>query len=802
MFGAGVGVGERFSVKNGWDEISGGRKPGINLVVIDGANGSVIATRNFATHSSQTYSDYLALFIDTIPLGRIVCAAVSSNGGRYLNVNGRRALMTLGADKTNPITDISSLVIIGIKGARHGHAIERLISSATSPAQITGRILLKSFNQPTIEITAESAALSHQHDKFAIITINRTVVDIPYVGYKRGLNVVVVNEKTGTILHSQVFDTSVEAGAYSASSQFVELVDSQPEGRIVVIAIKDEAIAHLSEEAKQACENIGSAFIRQVHYRGSWALVGRKGAAIGTVPESASNSKPVKSMFALTLSTENDIMCQINVQTSMFNGIGNNISVNGVVTTHSDSTTKGNLLALLRDGECAVEWSMSFTSSSQLFYAIKSIPPGRTVVVNLAYFYRYLTESARAALESIGSAKISSLAFTYTFAIIGRKGAPKGFVPEQSYNEENKALGASVRVHPVNSTFLSLQSSLSDANIRVNGAYFPLPSDYEQGLLAVVFNETNINKYQVHSFNVNSSQDIEQFVDLIDSLPNGTVVALVTNDAEPLNQTDVLREALQGLGSRYISEALDGACWALIGHKGAVEGTVLEASSNDGPTEITTHTLPTPVVHDNTSCTIFVESSGTGSLGGQQLTINGQNVTNSYWYDDGMRLAILKEDSCELDHIYRYRTYAYYPAFNDIAAKIAAIPAGRIVIASVYGSTFPNKIHSYFHEYYERGKRALESIGSSLFRNVGYRDAWAIIGRKGAAMGSVPEAYVRGTPSSAVAVGGTMKLSKSCENELYQIDCLVSLSGESNTLISLCAVTVSPYIAFKCKQKY
>ena len=34
-----------------------------------------------------------------------------------------------------------------------------------------------------------------------------------------------------------------------------------------------------------------------------------------------------------------------------------------------------------------------------------------------------------------------------------------------------------------------------------------------------------------------------------------------------------------------------------------------------------------------------------------------------------------------------------------------------------------------------------------MIRNVGFRDAWAIIGRKGAAKGSVPETYDANTAS-------------------------------------------------------
>ena len=796
MFSAGIGVGERFSVEKDWNEISGGRKVGINLVVINEANGSIIATENFATHKSESFSNQLAVFVDKIPLGRIVCAAVSFDGCRYLKWHGVRALMMLGSDNVNPPIYGGSWALIGVKGAGRGQAIEKVLSSGISPAQITSRINLKSFRQPFIEITAESAGQNYKHGKYVIVTINDTVVDIPYVGYNRGLNVVIVNEKTGEILHSQVFDTSATTAAYSASAQFVELINRQPEGRIVVIVIKDDAIAHLSEEAIQACESIGSAFIRQVSLGGSWAIVGRKGATIGSVPESASNSLPVKSMFALTPSTENDVMCQINVQSSKYSGMGNNISVNGVIHSHTSPTTEGNLIALLKDGDCSVERSETFTTSSELVNIMKRIPPGRIVIVNLARNYRSLTDSGRAALEAIGSAKFNSLAFPHTFAIIGRKGAPKGFIPEQSYDGENRALGASIPGHPVTDSYMHLEASSSSAKIEVNGAHFLLPSEYDQGLLAVVFNETNINKYYVQAFNVNSSQGIEQFVNLTNSLPTDSTVALVTNDGGPLNQSEVLKGVLEGLGSSYISETGDGGCWAFIGQKGAghVQGSVVEVANNDGPTEITIHIPPPTRLHDETSCAIFVESSGTANLRELQLTINGQNVNTSLLSGQGIRLAVMKQEICELEYIRTYQTYTSHTAVADLITAISAIPAGRIVIASVYGSAYPAKPYYRYRDRLERAKTAFESIGSYLFHNVHYRDAWAIIGRKGAPLGSVPEEFLHGTPSSAVAVGGTMKLSKSCENELYQLECLLSSSGEQDTLVSLCTVMLSPYI--------
>jgi Interleukin-like EMT inducer len=54
----------------------------------------------------------------------------------------------------------------------------------------------------------------------------------------------------------------------------------------------------------------------------------------------------------------------------------------------------------------------------------------------------------------------------------------------------------------------------------------------------------------------------------------------------------------------------------------------------------------------------------------------------------------------------------------------------------------------------ESARKAIESLGSALIRNVNYRDSWCIIGEKGAAVGTVPEFY------RSAHLGPTEKISK------------------------------------------
>ena len=274
-------MGNRFYIKKGWNDIFSGRMPGINLAVIDESNGEILMRKNFNTHSSGA-SDYLAITIDRIPQGRIVCIAVSHDGIVRMNDNAKRAIMLLGSAIVHQVGHYWSWALIGYKGAPRGIAIEQTCFPDTTPAHVSDRIHLKPFHRQFVEITAESAGV--KAGNYAKITVNNTIIDImPNGRYYQGLYVVVVNPATGLIKDNIVFDTSADTAAYLASDQFVELIDCLANGTIVAIAIRGEGIRHLSNKAKQACESIGSSMIQHVHHGQSWAIVGIKGAARGSV---------------------------------------------------------------------------------------------------------------------------------------------------------------------------------------------------------------------------------------------------------------------------------------------------------------------------------------------------------------------------------------------------------------------------------------------------------------------------------------------------------------------------------------
>ena len=99
---------------------------------------------------------------------------------------------------------------------------------------------------------------------------------------KRGHNLVVLDPQSGAVLDQAHFDTYVSATEADSMAAFVE---SLPDSVIVMVAIRDEGSARMTEKGYAAMEALGSELTRQVGSRDSWAMIGRKGATPWTVPE-------------------------------------------------------------------------------------------------------------------------------------------------------------------------------------------------------------------------------------------------------------------------------------------------------------------------------------------------------------------------------------------------------------------------------------------------------------------------------------------------------------------------------------
>ena len=120
----------------------------------------------------------------------------------------------------------------------------------------------------------------------------------------RGLNVVLINHRDGLILEATNFDTHI---SNEESEDFSRMIEAAVDGTYVLIVAKDDCFEQLTEAAKLACESVGSKGIRDVGYRDSWCIIGRKGAPPGSVPESHQFTKSGPSeIIEMTINFEDE----------------------------------------------------------------------------------------------------------------------------------------------------------------------------------------------------------------------------------------------------------------------------------------------------------------------------------------------------------------------------------------------------------------------------------------------------------------------------------------------------------------
>ncbi len=99
----------------------------------------------------------------------------------------------------------------------------------------------------------------------------------------RGHHVCVFDAKTLKFIKYYNFDI-FGLGA-SAVNAYISLLDTLNSNYIVAFAISDEGSGNLITILKNEIKSFGSKYIDSIQFRNSWAMIGRKGSPVGSVPE-------------------------------------------------------------------------------------------------------------------------------------------------------------------------------------------------------------------------------------------------------------------------------------------------------------------------------------------------------------------------------------------------------------------------------------------------------------------------------------------------------------------------------------
>ena len=761
VLGAGHQFGNRFSMSKDWKEFFGGRRCGMNVAVLHEDSGEIVLQENYDIDTDYKRELELARRIENIRPGSIV-AMTTCGQAIYLTLRTERAIATLGSSLIQDLyNNGGTWAMIGVKGFQPGKAIEKI--SSTSTVELSTQVKLQPYREVGVPIFVQSTGI--RFNNHAKIMIDDAEIELhPDITNTSGLYVVTVHEKSGEVLDNRLFKTHFEALASSPFNDFADFINAVPKGRIVAIASNlVDTFANLSEDAKRACESIGSRLIRQVEVGGSWAIVGRKGASIGTVPESASNCADTQALYYLPVTKFSaDELCSISVTTSSFvygdnkcykGGVSSYLSVGDQVHPFNKSTSRGITLAIVSTDSCTIDQVYTFdthdseTASQELVSFLNAVIEGQLVVATIYdEGANNLERNAEIALESIGSAMIRNVKYRDAWAIIGRKGATLGSVPEiydknsasigyHAYQTPFFRFGLPIMVQSAGTTHGNYAKILSRGQIANGGSS-------TTGLNVILLDEKSGQILESRNFKTQTdTSDSENLVNFITSLPDGRIVAMAIKGDAIAHLSEDAKHACESIGSRHIRQVEVGGSWAIVGRKGASIGTVPESASNCANAQALYY-LPIDT-NTNDSCRISVTTSGFVSgardyeceLGGvsSYLSVGSQIHPSSGPLTRGITLAIVNEDACSIDKVQTFDTYGSLNGSESLVTFLSAVTEGQIVIGTVFDEAS--------HQLSEYAKIALEGIGSSLIRNVRHRDAWAIIGRKGAAKRSVLETH-------------------------------------------------------------
>lgn len=166
------------------------------------------------------------------------------------------------------------------------------------------------------------------------VKVNGTNIIAPIFG--NGHNVAVLDTVNYQPIKMRRFNLASDS---NESDSLVQFISSISNGLIVVDVVVDEGSNNLQPAARNALKTIGSAYIDQLQFRDSWAIIGRKGAPIGSVPElykaQSTGSASIETTFVRREKSG-------RVVTPSFGSFAqlSSLSLNSVIPSGSQLTTK------------------------------------------------------------------------------------------------------------------------------------------------------------------------------------------------------------------------------------------------------------------------------------------------------------------------------------------------------------------------------------------------------------------------------------------------------------------------------
>ncbi len=172
--------------------------------------------------------------------------------------------------------------------------------------------------------------------------------------------------------------------------------------------------------------------------------------------------------------------------------------------------------------------------------------------------------------------------------MIGKKGdAPGSATEEVSYGPAIQTHTLSVGEAAPWLGVICVTSGGGDRAYRtqmtLNGAPVMVEGGCQRGLNVAVFDETQGTVLLGGTFDLLANpSSADALAELIESLPDGRIVAIAACDDASFNLSQAAKKACEAIGSRLIGQLGFRGEWAIVGRKSAVGGVTVENLSNQG----------------------------------------------------------------------------------------------------------------------------------------------------------------------------------------------------------------------------
>ncbi|CAD5116976.1 unnamed protein product [Dimorphilus gyrociliatus] len=153
---------------------------------------------------------------------------------------------------------------------------------------------IDTFKRSPIRVRNVAIEILSSHSKVSVTVGGTTVLDDSNEKTGRGIHVVVLNEVTASVMAYRNFDTYVRG----EDVFLLEFLRDISNGRIIILAIKDEGSFSLGNETRAYIKSLGSIHAPNLRWRDMWSLVAAKnrnviGEGMNASPQLSSWGEPL-----------------------------------------------------------------------------------------------------------------------------------------------------------------------------------------------------------------------------------------------------------------------------------------------------------------------------------------------------------------------------------------------------------------------------------------------------------------------------------------------------------------------------